>query len=458
LKGWKYFVNLKDALRGLEALVTRINRKLKRAGRAGKASGVTKYGMTSDLILFSHADLGGLTLTNDDAKEYRKVVESIQAQVVGKVEHISRSAVESAIQKAILTGLDPAQKTAERNFTKRLASALIALRQTLTANVVAWEVHFPIEGIVKIGLPRTFGSCEFYFGDDNYLEALLQRVDRVIVSLVEPKWLEESRKDAAERTRELVKDKNGVNVKVYAVDSEAALALAKKIARQTVDILNFYANLGQGPPAEVLLFAEGRGPGVLYTLLFAEQPPAFQTPMERTGPHLRFSFDLPQLVGTGFERVSAILAKVEKDRTAIEDKLISALQWAGRASVDPRAEESFLLFAIALESLLMELEGEDRNEITEKLALRGAHLVARNLKSRLIVYRDLKRLYGVRSKIVHSGSIEVGETQLSEIRYYARLGLLTMLCSPSFSAMNSKEQLMNWLRRKLLDAHSRKAH
>jgi hypothetical protein len=43
------------------------------------------------------------------------------------------------------------------------------------------------------------------------------------------------------------------------------------------------------------------------------------------------------------------------------------------------------------------------------------------------VYRDMKRLYGIRSKIVHSGSVDVGEDQLSEIRYYTRFALLTVL-------------------------------
>ena len=91
-----------------------------------------------------------------------------------------------------------------------------------------------------------------------------------------------------------------------------------------------------------------------------------------------------------------------------------AFQWAGKASVEPRKEEAFLLFAISLESLLMERDG--RLETTEKRALRGAHIIGGNAASPLTVCRDLKKLYGIRSKIVHSGSVEVGEDQLSESR------------------------------------------
>jgi Apea-like HEPN len=449
-------LNLKPALNALESLTLRINRKLRRKAAVAKTSGIIRHEITSDFVMFSNADLGGLALVDEDAAEYRRVVESIHSEVTGKAEHISRSAVESAIQKAILAALDVREKAAERVLSKRLGTALAALKQALAAETSLWELHFPIAGLLTAGLPRTFGGCEFYFGDDAYLKSLLSRVDRIIASLVQPKWLEDSRRDAAARTTALVKDKTGLSVKVHAVDREAAQTIGRRVARQTVDILNFYANLGRGPRAEVLLFAEGRGPGALYTFLFAEQPAAFQTPVERFGPEMPFSFNLPQLVGTGFERVSGILAKPEKDRTQIEDKLLSALQWAGRASVDPRTEESFLLYAIALESLLMELEGADRSEITEKLALRGAHLIAGNLKSRMIVYHDLKRLYSIRSKVVHSGSVDVGEAQLSEIRYYARLALLTTLTAPSFSVLTSKEELVSLFRRRILGARSRK--
>jgi len=448
-------VNLKGTIRALEDLIKRINRKLKRAEAAKKAIGVTKYESRGGFVMFSDATLGGLVVADDDAKQYRAGVEAIYVHVSGKAERISRYAVESAIQKAMLTAIDPAGNSTDKNFSRRLCAALDGLKRELTSRPVDWEVHFPIEGIAPNGLPRTFGNCEFYFGNDAYISSLLRRVDRIVVSLVEAESRDESRRDASETVRSLATGKTGVGVKVQAVDRDAALYLAKKVSRQTVDTLNFYANLGEGPPAEVLLFSEGRGPGVLYTFLFGEQPPAFQTPAERFGPYLKFSFHLPHLPGTGFERVSEMLAKAEKDRTAIEEKILSALRWAGRASVDPRREEAFLLFAISLESLLMKTEG-DRAEITEKLALRGAHLVARNLQSRLTVYRDLKKLYGIRSKIVHSGSVDVGESQFNEIRHYGRLAVLTMLSSPMFRDMKTEEELANWFQQKLLEAHHRK--
>lgn len=53
----------------------------------------------------------------------------------------------------------------------------------------------------------------------------------------------------------------------------------------------------------------------------------------------------------GFDRISELLAKDTLSK--LEDRILKAVQWAGRARVEPRVEESFLLFAVALETLLI---------------------------------------------------------------------------------------------------------
>jgi hypothetical protein len=446
-------LDLNEAIRKLQDLITRIERTVECPGQTPSPSGASRS-INPDLVLFLRSDLGGLSLEDDDAKEYRQCVAGIFAAVAGKSEHISRSAVESYIQESILKAIDVEKIAPERDFSKRLTSALTGLKRQLSTKPSVWEVHFPVEGVLANNLPYSFGKCEFYFGDELFVTKLLAKVDKVIVHLVQGDEAERARIDAAKVATDLVKGKYGVSVTVAAVDGEAAQLLGKKIARQTVDIVNFYAgNLGPMPRSEVLLFAEGRGPGVLYTFFFAEEPPAFQHPHQRFGPIARFSFAAPHLDETGFPRMSEIL---RKDRpTSFEDRLISAFQWAGKASVEPRKEEAFLLFAISLESLLM--ERDDRLEITDKLALRGAHLIAGDLKSRLAVYKDLKRLYKIRSEIVHSGSVDVGEDQLSQIRYYVRLALYIALCSKSFSAMTTDEELMDWFKSRLLDARQEEA-
>lgn len=70
---------------------------------------------------------------------------------------------------------------------------------------------------------------------------------------------------------------------------------------------------------------------------------------------------------------------------------------AASARRDP--DVAFLQGAIALEVLL----GGDRNELTHRIATRGAFLVAKAPSDRQAVHAELKRLYTARSGLVHSG-------------------------------------------------------
>ncbi len=90
------------------------------------------------------------------------------------------------------------------------------------------------------------------------------------------------------------------------------------------------------------------------------------------GPIAPFSFSGPQLHAAGLDRTSEMLKK--EAPSEFELRILSALQWAGKASVEPRREEAFLLFSVSLESLL--LERDDKSEIAETLALRLAHLIS----------------------------------------------------------------------------------
>ena len=65
------------------------------------------------------------------------------------------------------------------------------------------------------------------------------------------------------------------------------------------------------------------------------------------------------------------------------DQVISSLQWADRATVERRREQAFLLYAIALESLV--LADEDKQELKYRLRVPVAHLLGEDEQK-----RDLK--------------------------------------------------------------------
>jgi len=108
----------------------------------------------------------------------------------------------------------------------------------------------------------------------------------------------------------------------------------------------------------------------------------------------------------GFSRISELLSK--ESPTDLEDRILASVQWAGRAQVEPRREEAFLLYAIALESLLL---GKDvKSEIAYRLAVRCAHIGGGPaLEDKKRVVDQIQSLYDLRSKIVHSGNFLVSD-------------------------------------------------
>ena len=278
------------------------------------------------------------------------------------------------------------------------------------------------------------GKCSFYLGDEKLVSSLSQKLNDVF-----------GPNRADDNVIRSTIGKTGVLTSVIAVDSDAAKTIARKRIRQTIDILSFFANLG-GSPRTQIVFAADAGPKILKGFVFCGPKVSGRLTSERVGPLAPFSFAAPHLERAGFPQTSEIL-QVEKP-TEFQERLISALQWAGRASVESRNEEAFLLFAIAFESLL--IGSDDKTEITETLALRAAHVIAAP-KSRLRVYKDVKRLYGIRSKIVHRGDADVGEADLSLMRYLVRLALLSMLCDSRFAVVTTEASLVDWFREKLLD-------
>jgi len=431
---------VKEVVDKLAALVHRINVEAAQA----EADGVRHYGIKDDFLTFEEQGLGGLILTNEDAKEYRRCLDGMHEIAAGKAERISRPAVASLIQRAILKALDVTRTAAERDFSKRLATALAELRQELGAKPVLWEVHLSAE-LMPEKLPYTFGRCEFYLGDSTSVPILLQRVGRSKASGKEDATSREISQFVREAVNETIGGKIVISTTVHAVDPVAAQIQGQGLIRQTVDTLSFFANLGGQPRCQILLPEDPR-PAMAKTFLFAEETGESHASSAWVGPIAPFSFSGPQLHAAGLDRTSQMLKK--EAPSEFELRILSALQWAGKASVEPRREEAFLLFAVSLESLL--LARDDKSEIAETLALRLAHLISAP-GTRLMVYRDMKRLYRIRSKIVHSGSFDVGEDQLSEIRYYTRFALLTMLLSPQVSELDTDAELTEWFRSRLLN-------
>ncbi len=406
--------------------------------------------------LLSSDNFGGVIMAEAEALEYRLLVNEVSLSVAthfGKAKasdelHISTAAIESAIQSTVLKALD-VQNDSKDPFEKRLANCLNELKAMVLTKPEPWLVHMEVRGLAPERLPYTFGEIEFYVwgtpagnqptNDKNLSETFLSKEDSAISPANDSKFgnLFKPNKDAIY-----------AKIPVQASDMDAAKALAERKLRLTIDALNFFSDFFEVLETRVNLPGDATVAEVKTFVCPAARPKEMHRSVGHTKQFLHFSFATVKESSakeSGFDRVSAMLANASAN--LLDEKILSSLQWAGRASMEPRREQAFVLFCISLEALLLT---NRTTEIRQAFALRGAHLLIRDAVHRGEAFKDLKDLYDIRSSIVHSGRTRVLEADLSKIRWLAKSAVLIMLVREPFSKMRTEQDLESWFQTQLL--------
>jgi len=438
-------MNLDQSLASLRQLVAHLHAKSQSTEHSSADFRRVIMGGT----YFTRAPYGGLALIDDELKSYRNCLHDI-SEIATKKGLISRSAVESHVQLAILKALDINGIQASLDFDKRLSGALVELKKSLLVTPQRWELHLQVLGLSAKGLPYKFGACEFYLADEARIKHIHEKINGPGGGAVQMAGGADTQPDwGLAQLKRVMIGGTWCTIHVDAIDKEAALVLAERHLRLTIDVINFYAEVTVGR-ARIFLPGDA-GPSRRRGLRIPSDGSAPDITQTQVGPLEEFSVvDIPEAMAQLLElvRVSSWLEKSKPSE--LEDRILSALQWAGRAGIADRREEAFLLYTIAMESLL--LGGRSNTEITEKFALRGAHLLSSDLDARKNVYKDLKELYGIRSAIVHSGSLEVTDDELSRIAAVARGALVSVLHLPPFLLMTAESEFEEWFKDQLLGA------
>lgn len=399
-------------------------------------------------IIFSSSEDGAVLLTGIEAQNYRECLRKL-VEVATSREQISPKAVESLYQKAILEILDINGRRSNQSIEQRLVKATQNLKTALNAKPCTFRVYYPVNGLAADGLPVKVGNVTFCIFGDEHLGEFEQILDHQEVSEQERQikakiiddWMDDWMKDIIEKPIGITD--------VSAIEADAARSLALKELRLTLDIINFYSDM---LPSKGHLFIIGEAERTAMTIpvLLQSNRPAVNLQMKVTGPlsplSLRELSDLDARKTLGFATISNILSK--EQRSKLEDRLVAAMQWAGRATVDNRREEAFLLYMIALESIM--LAENDRDELGYRLRVRVAHLLGRDLQARRRLSEQVRDLYRIRSQIIHSGKYEVKYADLGLIRSITKKCILRILVDEPFKSMNNPNDLVSWFDEQIL--------
>jgi hypothetical protein len=403
-------------------------------------------------LWFWQEDEGTLYLTKPEAKRYRSTLGAL-VEAARRQAEISPGAVEAAFRQAILVALD-LQDRRSSNLDIRLRNAIDGLHGSLTALPQTFRVYHRVLSLASDGLPTTVGKVEFVVFDN-------EQVERFRAAVGEHKVSEEQRERRFRQLEKLQEEGDiagctvGV-VEVSAVDSGAAEALAVWELHRTLDVINFYSDLV--PYNHAFLSLPGdRGPArktVPQIIVAGKKMFSLSVNRTRVGPVGELSLAKLRTADAarkyGFGRAAELLATHGSE---LQEQIVTSIQWAGRATADrwggSRSEEVFLLYAIALESLI--LADHDTAELTYRLRLRVAHLLGSDTTSRREVFDSVGRLYRIRSKLVHNGRYQVTDADLSLVREITKAALLRVCTEDAFWTMSTPKELRKWFEDRVLD-------
>lgn len=313
-----------------------------------------------------------------------------------------------------------------------------------------WRVFFPVVGLKSSKNFETFGNVSFVDASPETLQTLAEQID-----LINQETLHSDEEKArfreifTEQVRRLFSGGAIGKVEVSAVEKHAALSLARNAILDVIDILNFFSMTIYPRDLRVHVFLPNEARGNRSEVMYFAGDDSFA--FDFSNEAALQMLDLPSLSAEdaeriGMTRIREILAKPNK--TEIERTFLAASRMAGKANVASRREDAFLLYAIAVESVIV--GGDEKTDITYKLSTRGAHLLGNSLESRIAIKDDLKRLYGIRSGIVHRGQTGFPDDELLLMRRYCFRALKSMFTNSEVQKMSKKTDLSAWFDCKML--------
>ncbi len=400
------------------------------------------------LVTLDQGDLGNLTIWDEEVLPYENCIRELVEAVNDRDVVVSERTAENAVQQVILKSLDVINANQNKAFPQRLQESLGDFKKRFTSGPVQWDVYLEVVGVRLQNASFLFGHVRFLPPGPDTMRLLKRSFYSILLANKSISKMAYARLYRKQLQRHFSSGAVAW-IQVKAHDAEIARTKAGQILDLALETLNFWSLVVHPRGLRARAYRPGNGTQWVHTFsLSVERNQRFQIDLGSSGSW--DFFDLASLSGdqatsTGLTRFSQILRQTKPN--AFEERLIAAVRYAGRASTQEIREESFLQHAIALECLLGDKE---TNEITYKLATRCAHLIGTTPDKRKEIASDIKKLYGVRSKIVHSGRTDMTDLQLSKLRVYVRLALIGVLIGKEFEEIKTVEQWIEWFDSKIL--------
>lgn len=146
----------------------------------------------------------------------------------------------------------------------------------------------------------------------------------------------------------------------------------------------------------------------------------------------------------GFDRLWQHLGAMGNNE--LMKKVLLAVDWIGQSIAEKVPSSAFIKAAIALEVLFSPKKEFISSSITAQISESAAMLLGDNVESRFQTEKEVKDLYGIRSKVAHEGKTDVAYTDLAAVQNLAREVVIKMLTLESLKSLATGQDLQQFLK------------
>jgi hypothetical protein len=368
-------------------------------------------------------------LKDPEATLFDSAMSALRLAFAGSGDHVVLSDIEEELKSTVLRALSPQD---DKLFRSQAVAAAEGLCNSLNEPPVEWDVFIPLSA-PTVQRPTCFGRVTFMRSSCAEIRALLA-----------------SRKGrgperATKTLARAFESRTAARVTVLAKDGQAARVLGNREVRRTIDVLDYF-----GPTIDANYLSD-------LTSFEAVEVGATSSAIARSGNRLSWtgvtSFVRPlQLQGTGgYDRAQRAAHQLLNwdDLPKLKARVLNALMWAGRANVQRRQDQAFMMRMIALESALT--GSHERAATTDRLRLRVVQVVGGTLEQRKKAYDLAGELYMVRSAIVHAGgSTGLTEQSAKSLKKLVERTLTALLTKRPFARMSDERAFDAWFQGQVL--------
>ncbi len=354
-------------------------------------------------------------------------------------DRLMRESVEAVVDIA-----DPDQRRVAVNKAVELLCEAVS-------KIRGYSVLVPVAGLDKRGFPFEIGDVNFIVPDREFIGQLDGRMGEITSSLLNPP--DQRAQLHASHRRKLHKyylEAPLAQVRVLAVDGQASVRMALEAVSLALDVVNFLADT-QSVHDRSFAYLVGHAahnPVPVISIDSTCQPSQLEVANGAVG--ITYAIDPREFrrnadCRSWYERASSLIR--ERGLNQVADRIVAAMRWAGKARAASQPASALLNYTISLEALL--LESSAVGELKERLGWRVAHLIGKTPDARLRIRSRVGELYGLRSKTVHNGVVDISSEDVASARFYSLNCLARVLELEDLHGAESEKEFLDWFDRTL---------